>query len=506
MTRRILFRIGRPPHEPVRIEAAYAYRGVGTYSTNPGNLLFLDAIYRTLRVPGTEVVVDSMSSERRGMDDQHIERINEEFDAFVVPLANAFREDFVPPLTRLTEVVEKLRIPVVVPCVGGQVGLDMDPGSAGNQVDEAATRFVRAVLDRSESIGVRGEFTKAYLERLGFPEDRIDIVGCPSMHLYDDGATVSRTPGRLGADARIAINLTPSVPAARTLLEHNHARYPNLTYIPQDQESAGMLLWGEEFDAQPGMPGSLDHYLCQEDKIRFFADTMPWIEFMAEQQFAVGTRIHGNVAALLAGVPAFQLAHDSRTLELARFHRIPHLVLGEHESLDAADLYDLADPSDFNASRDANRELWWAFLDRNGLEHLSAPDPEYDEQIVGASASPGVGPLTSASPADIASRLRWLHQGLRPGDTVRTHGAYQPGFAPDGAKEQDLLTRIANLRRTVSDQGRLIREQNKQINVMSKQLAGLSKKLERHGQRLALLKPTIPQRVVRKIRRKLKRQ
>lgn len=494
MTTRVLIRSGRPPHTPVRIEAAHAYRGAGTFSTNSGNLLFQDAIYRTLRVPETELVVDSLSTERRGMDNAHVDRINAEFDLLVLPMANAFREDFVPPLTRLTEVIEKLRIPVVVPCVGGQVGLDGDPGSAGPQIDEAAVRFVRAVLERSESIGVRGELTKEYLERLGFPGDRLDIVGCPSLHLYDDTDTVRWTQRRLSAHARLAINLTPSVPASRGFLEDNHARYRGLTYLPQDNQTAGLLLWGEEFDAPPGMPGRLDHYLCQEQKIRFFADPMPWIEFLAGQDFACGTRIHGNVAALLAGVPAFQLAHDSRTLELARFHRIPHRALSDSGSWDAADLYEQADPAPFNAVRDANRESWWAFLDRNGLRYRRRPDPEYDAEVARATASPGVLPLTSASAADLAARLNWLHQGERPGDILRTHGAYQPAFVPAAAEQKDVLTRIAELRALVTEQARLIREQRKQLD-------GLTKQVERHTRRLAELKPTLPQRLARRIRR-----
>ena len=117
--RRILIRAGRPPHQPVPLEAAHAYRGVGTISTNPGNLLFQDAVYRTLATPDTHLVVDSLSTERRGMTRAHIARINDEFDVFVVPLANAFRDDFVQPLRRLTDVIEQLNIPVVVTGVGG---------------------------------------------------------------------------------------------------------------------------------------------------------------------------------------------------------------------------------------------------------------------------------------------------------------------------------------------------------------------------------------------------
>lgn len=500
MTTRVLIRSGRPPHVRVAIEAAHAYRGVGTFSTNSGNLLFQDAIYRTLRVPQTELVVDSLSTERRGMDAKHVARINDEFDLVVLPLANAFRDDFLTPLTRLTEVIEQLRIPVVVPCIGAQFPVRGGSAGAGTAIDEAAARFVRAVLERSESIGVRGEVTRDYLQQLGFPEERFDIVGCPSLHLYPSGESVRSAQGSLGPDSRLALNLTPSVPQARLLLEQNHARYRRLTYLPQDNDTLGLLLWGESFEAPPGMPGSLDHYLCEEDKIRFFADPVPWIDFLASQDFACGTRIHGNVAALLAGTPAFQLVHDSRTLELAQFHRIPHRVLTDaDDQLDAAALYEHSDPTEFNATRDANRELWWAFLERNRLSYRREPDAEYDTIVAEATASAGVRPVSLADPMDLSGRLRWLHQGLRPGDSLRTHGAYDPPFVPEAARDRDTLARLAQLRGLVSEQARLVQQQQRLIERLDGQV-------ERHSRRLAELKPPLLFRARRWFRRKLVRQ
>ena len=47
---------------------------------------------------------------------------------------------------------------------------------------EASVRaFMSAVLDRSPSVGVRGEFTHDYLRGLGFRD--VEVIGCPSMFL-----------------------------------------------------------------------------------------------------------------------------------------------------------------------------------------------------------------------------------------------------------------------------------------------------------------------------------
>jgi polysaccharide pyruvyl transferase WcaK-like protein len=51
--------------------------------------------------------------------------------------------------------------------------------------------------------------------------------------------------------------------------------------------------------------------------------------FMAQQHFAFGTRIHGNVAGVLAGTPSVVLANDSRTVELSEYHGIPYRLYSE---------------------------------------------------------------------------------------------------------------------------------------------------------------------------------
>ena len=74
--------------------------------------------------------------------------------------------------------------------------------------------------------------------------------------------------------------------------------------------------------AAKGAPITLDHPLIRSDRVRFFLDPKTWFDHLAQYDFSFGTRIHGNIAALLAGTPALLLAHDSRTLELAEYHEI----------------------------------------------------------------------------------------------------------------------------------------------------------------------------------------
>jgi len=103
--------------------------------------------------------------------------------------------------------------------------------------------------------------------------------------------------------------------------------------------------------------------------MRFFIDPTTWIDHLGTRDFVFGTRIHGNVAALMAGTPAVALPWDSRTSELCDFHSIPHRRATPElmATVDAAELYAEADFGPFNAARAGRRAEFVAFLGRNGL-------------------------------------------------------------------------------------------------------------------------------------------
>lgn len=108
--------------------------------------------------------------------------------------------------------------------------------------------------------------------------------------------------------------------------------------------------------------------------MRFPLDPRTWVDFLRNQEFVFGTRIHGSVAGILAGTPTFLLTHDSRTLELAEYHKIPHAGFKElAKDIDAADLYERADYSDFEAHVPEVLARYSSFLEKNGLRHSFAP-------------------------------------------------------------------------------------------------------------------------------------
>ncbi|NLU78090.1 polysaccharide pyruvyl transferase family protein [Micromonospora sp. HNM0581] len=423
---RVLLRSAKDPFTPVSPEHSLALYKHGIFGRNVGNLVFTESVHKLISVPRNEIVSNSFLSERPGVDQAYVDRINEQFDMFVVPLANAFRLSFLDNLKRLTWVIERLRIPVVVIGVGvagGSGSLDNPFPPPTDELRAAVSRFVRAVLDKSATIGVRGEFTHAYLAELGFGDDVVDVVGCPSLFRDGPDLQITKRAAEITPESRFTINISPYVQLMDEVATRHARRYPNMIYVPQGDEVLELLLWGTQPETvRPGLPHHTGHQLYREDRIRFFVDTWTWMRYLAERDFSFGTRIHGNIAALAAGTPAYVLAHDSRTLELARYHEIPHSLLPDlTPEVDAAGLYAQADYSAFNAGQAQRWDRFASFLERNGIEHIFQPgkaNPDYDKRLDAVGLPPAVTTLMTTEPearARITARVAELYSlgGLR---------------------------------------------------------------------------------------------
>ncbi|WP_393083224.1 polysaccharide pyruvyl transferase family protein [Streptomyces sp. LN704] len=405
--KRILLRSGKSPYDAVPVEQALHQ---DVFATNSGNLIFSDAAHKILETPDTEVVSNGIRTNVAAAG-----RINEEYDAFVVPLANAFRPSFEPQLRRLTQLISKLRIPVVVPGIGAQTGLDYDPARL-KPMEPAVREFVAAVLDRSASIGVRGEFTERYLKDMGFGD--VEVIGCPSMFMYGKDLDVRKNAPALGPESRIAVNGSHSAVKSQGLdqvIRGTHTRYPHLRFIGQNLSDARQLHWRDLSDPNgsvTAMPTHPDHPMYREDKVRVYIDPVTWIDDLRDFDFSFGSRIHGNIAALLAGTPATVLCGDSRTLELCRYFDIPHRRINAlPRDLDPAELYAEADFGALTGGHQERFERFTGFLDRNGLRNTFTHGDggaAYDRRMASLTFPAGIRPWNDADVTSLTTRFGWL--------------------------------------------------------------------------------------------------
>ncbi len=410
---RLLVRAHKSPFKVVSPKKALAENSFGS---NVGNLVFGQAAIRLLSTAGTTVKTS-------GLIGRTPQLINAEYDHVVIPLANAFRVNYAKSLDGLSELIEKLRVPVTVMGVGAQASIEGEHSRRGEALGPTVQRFVRAVLERSPSIGVRGEFTRDYLIGLGFADDQVDVIGCPSMFMEGPELIETRKVDELTYLSPIALNISPYLHEMGPVSQDLAARYPNIVYFPQDLRTLNLMIKGSypsegvRATVESGVPIYLDHPLVRSDRIRFCLDPTTWFAKLAEFDFSVGTRIHGNIAATLAGTPAMVLAHDSRTLELASYHKIPHRLLPSLDRVDPVELYAEGDWDPMHREHPVLWDRFAGFLARHRLKHVFAPgeDPQpFNDRLAATAFPPPVGTLMGMPPAE-------LYKMKRERDKLRAH-------------------------------------------------------------------------------------
>lgn len=378
----ILLRAPKSPFVPATVERTLSENLIGN---NSGNLVFIDAAWKLLATREAEITPAGM-----GGHPARAAEFSERHDVYVAPLADAFRLGWDASLERMTAFVEQLTIPVVILGVGAQGGVSFTPDRL-KPIEPIVKRFVRAVLEHGPTIGVRGETTATYLEGLGFKD--VEVIGCPSMFMHGDGLEVSKRVPAIDRDSRLAINIghsrnSPYLAKLGEFIEHHVRRYPHLTHFGQDRSTLELLVNGAidpETLRLPRMPIDESHPLLRPGRVRFYIEPWPWIADLAGFDFAFGTRIHGNIAAIIAGTPAFVLAHDARTLELVRYFEIPHRAVPDLAAdTDAADLYAEADYGPLVSGHAQRWERFAAYLERHGLRHSFTDDDDaaaFDRRI-----------------------------------------------------------------------------------------------------------------------------
>jgi hypothetical protein len=402
---RILMRGGKSPFEYISYEDTLAQNKLGT---NSGNLIFAESVWRSLSTRGTTLSMNGYSAQPK-----HSDAINANYDVLVLPFANAFRTSFLPHLRKFTALVEQLKIPVVVTGVGAQAGLDASPEAIAELGPDVAA-FCKAVLKRSGSIGVRGEYTYEFIRGLGFSDDEVDIIGCPSMFYFGATLPTIKKRKKLLKSHKVSMNVSPYVRGISKIFQRNYKFYEKLLYIPQNNESLDQLLWNGEFLEQAGrvFPETTEHPMFEEDRLRMFIDTKTWLDHLREYDFVFGTRIHGNIMGLLAGTPSFVMAHDSRTLELARHFEIPHKLMTDiSPKVLARELYAEADYGPLQKNHASRFDTWVSFLEKNNLRHIYQDSEDngaaFDAELAQAQFPEEMPTLPYQTEEQRKQRLEW---------------------------------------------------------------------------------------------------
>ncbi|MBQ6321701.1 MAG: polysaccharide pyruvyl transferase family protein [Lachnospiraceae bacterium] len=480
--KRILMRANTPPlayHTP---EEAIRLNLIGN---NSGNLLFQYSVLRQIWTEDTQVDFLSEKDMRKGK--VKAGSVNEAYDMLVLPFANAFRADMPQVLEKWTAFLKEITIPAVVVGIGLQDSYEVTFRS-GFPFDPQVKAFVKEVLRHSVSMGVRGEYTLAYLKQLGFGEDVVEMIGCPSMFLWGDRLPACKET-ELNRESKVSITGAVGNPQPmKEFLLRVRRDYPNYVFIPQKLADLRLLYAGTSFLEDPNAlilyPNTADHVDFVTDRARFFINATSMLSFFAGMDFNIGSRFHGGVAPLLMGVPSLFMPTDARVRELVDYHELP--CVHYSEAREDKSLTELAGKANFYAYQKGHKERadrYFRFLERNGIEHVfrdlakvqvsedeceGVNECEGTNEQVSADAFCGAACMRTGTPLDRAEAL--LEQQGKIYPAVRPIAAADPAEIGKRLREMD-----------TSEQMRTIKEKLRWFQKSPAWKIGLSRMRNRYG-------------------------
>lgn len=368
--KKILVRAGINPLDPPS-EARIVNRNL--IGLNVGNLIYANSVYRTLMVSDdTEIICDNYS-----MNENDAQWVNDNCSAYIIPLADLFRESGKPERNRIKKLVKKLNIPCIILGVGIRAKNEKAIEN-GFPFDDDVKDFVSTILEKSTMVGLRGELTAKYLTQLGFKEDRdFMVIGCPSMYTYGAGLKRPGKPLNITKDSAISVNA--SVVATKENLAFVFGlldEYKNSVFLPQRQGELLTLYTGRDYEHtcnKPIYPIHITDNLYTQNRVKMFLQAKQWIDFLSTRELSIGCRMHGNIAAILAGIPTVIIPHDMRMKELIDYHKLPSLKPGQIK--ECATLDDVLERVDFDAmfnQHQENFERYRNFLAINGVDNIFA--------------------------------------------------------------------------------------------------------------------------------------
>lgn len=347
------------------------------YGDNMGNMLFPHSVYRTLLKE--DMQIDTLRINRE-IPQYVVNRINEEYECLVLPFANAFRQSFAKKLENTASLIERLKIPCVVVGIGAQAPIA--ESNHTEELDAAVHRFMKAVLAKSAIIGVRGEFTANFLKELGYQEEKhFTVIGCPSMYLYGKELPEMQVK-ELTPNSKVSVNSKISLSQKyHDFMQRSIKAIPDYQYVPQVIQEIRAMYIGTPMpkafkkDAPENFPLDFTSPLYKEGKGLAFADVPSWFKYLSEKDFSFGSRIHGNIAAILSGTPCFIMVSDERIKELVEYHNIPYM-LNRNIKKDTS-IFDLHEKADFSKIRQGHEKRFMHYLDflkKNGLDTIYDAD------------------------------------------------------------------------------------------------------------------------------------
>lgn len=245
------------------------------------------------------------------------------------------------------------------PIIPMSVGLQSDDYDPYFQMHPSVVNELKKIEERC-IIGCRGDYTADILNKHGIKNTM--VIGCPSVYLGIQSNTLVKYFSGYKPH-----NIISNFSTFWRQLKSNEVDF--LKYISKNkfnfiEQTIGDLKKEDWLEDEKSF--QLVRQWLNNKKVFFSFEE--WKEEIKNYDFSIGYRFHGNVMAVINGIPALFIYADSRVKEMCEFFKLPMISDKEFDIDKPIEYwYDRSDYSDFNKLIDKKREIFKEFCRKNNL-------------------------------------------------------------------------------------------------------------------------------------------
>ncbi len=266
-------------------------------------------------------------------------------------------------LSRYTELLEKLEMRVVIISLGIQDYINKSGESY--ELHSSVKKLLKIASEASEWIGVRGPYTASVVRENGF--NNVLPIGCPSVfwHMKEDFEINTKEKYK-----------KPLVVYHKTIVKENYQLIKDLDWLGQDFQDQAMFTDTVLNDDQLMIMenrfyNSLDNkeqvLLSLKENGIFHLSFDEWFKEISNHDFIFGPRLHGNIAALINGIPAVFLVRDLRIREMVEVFDFPFFYYSNLKNKTLESIVNQANYDKFKETYRKRYKNYLSFLNENKL-------------------------------------------------------------------------------------------------------------------------------------------
>jgi len=328
--------------------------------TNTGNKVWLQGLVSELSISNNNLYYYDCS--------ETWDEINEKYDCVVLSEANLLNVQYKHNILFLANEFKQCKIPIYLIAVGAQARSYDHIDALCKEIRTETEAFLHSIYETGGEIACRGYFTKEVLDRIC--KNTAEVVGCPA--LFQNGRDLSIPENKV-----LQSEIRPVINGNFRCKDRMLSKYKDAVYIDQDG-------WFDYFydikkydncsDAEiikkiMRSEGYFKSNLFFDGRLKLFWDVPEWYRFLKEKEFnfSIGSRIHGAIMSLLAGIPSALCIVDSRTREMGEYYNIPIMFSPYYRGKTLFELYSEVDYSEFNKKYPVLYGKFNSFLKKYGL-------------------------------------------------------------------------------------------------------------------------------------------